>query len=482
MKKNNTEKIVFPEPNDVLKAKPSFGKYLKYLLFFGPGAILVSMTIGQGQLIIGPTIGAWAGFSLLWLITLNIASYNAAYVGSRFTMLSGISIMDVFAIKSKKGWINWVFIFIIMVFIPLFVATIINTMGQTINWVAGRGHPLAWGLLFCLLAAFLVLLGRYKALEFSQAIFVAFLGAGAVISVVMIKPDFFEMLPNFFMIGNVPTYPAWVDNVEGFTKTAIPLSMLGFLGTMTISIIPLVGYLGWVKVKRWGIFKDKKDPDAFSDEMFLRFKKSEGIEYLPDDEKEIKKSRLLLKPLLIDLSIAFVLVTIISTAYMVAGKELLGAEQIIPTDLNLVKEQARIFTSIGGWLEPMYKISVFFALFGTVYAGFEAVTRMLFESSKHISKKINNIDYWKFMIYVLIYILATGVPVAVLIFYEVSIMLILSITLLFIGVVGVIVYGFASVYMTQRILPKRYRLSSVPLLISILTIVLFMIPFLFLII
>ena len=93
--------ITFPDPDTIFYEKPSLKKYFRYLTFFGPGAIIASMIIGQGQLIIGPQIGAWAGFALLWLVTLNIATYIIAYVGGRFTLLSGLSIMDVFAEKSK---------------------------------------------------------------------------------------------------------------------------------------------------------------------------------------------------------------------------------------------------------------------------------------------------------------------------------------------------------------------------------------------
>ena len=124
MNSDKMEQITFPEPDAVLTEKPSIKKYLKYLLFFGPGAILASMTIGQGQLILGPHIGAWAGYGLLWLITVNVASYVIAYISSRFTMLSGISLMDMFAIKTKKGWFNWLLIVIMLIFIPTFTASI----------------------------------------------------------------------------------------------------------------------------------------------------------------------------------------------------------------------------------------------------------------------------------------------------------------------------------------------------------------------
>ena len=125
MTENNNDLISYPKPDKILLEKPSLKKYLKYLSFFGPGAIVASVTIGQGQLIIGPQIGAWAGFVLLWLITLNIGSYIIAYFSIRFTMLSGINVIDLFANKTRKGWFNWLIIIIMLIFIPIFTASII---------------------------------------------------------------------------------------------------------------------------------------------------------------------------------------------------------------------------------------------------------------------------------------------------------------------------------------------------------------------
>lgn len=197
MNSDKVEQITFPEPDAVLTEKPSIKKYLKYLLFFGPGAILASMTIGQGQLILGPHIGAWAGYGLLWLITVNVASYVIAYISSRFTMLSGISLMDMFAIKTKKGWFNWLLIVIMLIFIPTFTASIITTIGQSLAWILGFGNEtyIIWGIAACLIAGFLVLFARYKFLEHAQAFFIVVLGAGAIISALFI---FQKFNPNIF--------------------------------------------------------------------------------------------------------------------------------------------------------------------------------------------------------------------------------------------------------------------------------------------
>jgi len=479
------KEIKFPEPNKVFLEKPSVKKYLKYLLFFGPGAIVASLTIGQGQLILGPQIGAWAGFALLWLITLNIGSYIIAYTGCRFTMISGIGIMDLFSIKTKKGWLNWLFIIIMFIFVPVFTATIMTSLGQAIYWILGAGHYLIWGIYFCVIAGIVALIGRYKVFEISHSIFVITLAIGAVAAVISLKPDYFDILPNFFTIGqNVPSqYPQWVtDNYESVTKTSIPLYMLAYLGTLTITIITLIGYLGWIKVKKWGIFKDRTDPVAFSQECFSDYVKKGKIDYLPKNPKEIIKSKILLKPLIIDLTLAFIIVSIVSAAYMIAGGILLGQNKTLPSDSNLVQEQIIIFKYLADWLQPIFKISVVFALFGTVYAGFEAATRMLYETSKNMIKKVRETDYKRFMLYIFIYILAVSIPLAVLMAVneDFSVLMFLSLTLLFIGVIGVILYGIGVIYLSQTVLPDEYKLGKVALFFAILAIIFMSIPLLFL--
>ncbi len=469
------DKISFPEPDEVLTEKPSIKKYLRYLLFFGPGAIIASATIGQGQLILGPQIGSWAGFSLLWIITLSFGSYILAYVAARFTLLSGINMVDMFAAKTKRGILNWTFIIIIVVFVPLFAAAIITTLGKSLEWIFGFGNYLVWGISFSLLALALVLLGRYRIVEHTQAFFVAVLAVGAIASIIAVKPDILQILPHFFMVGDIPHYPGWVpDNVKSTPESLI---MLGYLGTLNITIIMLVGYSGWLKLKRWGIFRGKEDPEGFSQKMFESFEKNGRLDYLPDDAGEIKKAHLLLRPSLVDITIAFLVVAVVSSAYMLAGTYLLGPAHKLPSDVNLLKEQAVIFSSIKGWLEPLYKISVFFALFGTIYAGFEAASRMLYETIGAVAPKVRNVSYKKFMIYISVYLLATGIPLAL---SGISIILMLSLTLLFIGVIGVIIYGIGAVYFSQKILPAGYKLGKVGTAVAVIAIIMMSLPLLFL--
>jgi hypothetical protein len=269
-----------------------------------------------------------------------------------------------------------------------------------------------------------------------------------------------------------------VDTVPDFTKTPIPLVMTGYVGTLTVSIVPLVGYLGWVKVKKWGLFGRSDNPNALSERLFARYREQGIIDYLPTDEKEVRKSQLLLRPIMVDLALAFVVVSLVSAAYMIAGADRLGPLRDIPTDVDLLKKQAIIFSGIADWLKPLYQISVAFALFGTVYSAFEAATRMLYETTKTIRFEVGRIPYNRFMLYFLVYVLALGVPLSLFMYHGLSVLLVLSLTLLFIGVIGVVIYGIGVIIISQRVLPPAYRLHPVMLAAAIIGVMLLLVPLL----
>jgi hypothetical protein len=167
---------------------------------------------------------------------------------------------------------------------------------------------------------------------------------------------------------------------------------------------------------------------------------------------------------------------------MIAGYVLLGNNEVLPSDTKLVQNQLIIFTYLSDWLKPLFQISVVFALFGTVYAGFEAATRMLYETSKNFSKKIKDVEYKRFMLYILLYILVTSIPLAIKMAIDpnFSVLTFLSITLLFIGVIGVIIYGIGVIILSQTVLPEKYKLGSVGLILSIIAVIFMSIPFIFL--
>jgi hypothetical protein len=86
------------------------------------------------------------------------------------------------------------------------------------------------------------------------------------------------------------------------------------------------------------------------------------------------------------------------------------------------------------------------------------------------------------MFIVFLYILVTSIPLAILMYIDpnFSVLFLLSITLLFIGVIGVIIYGIGVISLSQTVLPKEYHLGIIGLFLSFLAVILITIPFVFL--
>ncbi|RLF41509.1 MAG: hypothetical protein DRN18_03710, partial [Thermoplasmata archaeon] len=84
----------------------------------------------------------------------------------------------------------------------------------------------------------------------------------------------------------------------------------------------------------------------------------------------------------------------------------------------------------------------------------------------------------RFMQYFLLYILVLGLPLSILMRFGLSVIVMLSITLLFIGVVGVVIYGIGTIYVIQTTLPEEYRSSKLTLFAGTIAIILLLVPFL----
>ena len=71
---------MMPQPPETSDPPRTLGAALKHL---GPGIVLASSIVGSGELIATTTVGAEAGFVLLWLIILGCAIKVAAQIAPR---------------------------------------------------------------------------------------------------------------------------------------------------------------------------------------------------------------------------------------------------------------------------------------------------------------------------------------------------------------------------------------------------------------
>jgi len=399
---------------------------LRLLKYFGPGAILASMTIGAGNIVLAPRVGAWAIplYSSLWIVTFAMFSKGLiAYMATRYTVLSGEHIMDLFYRFKPKGWINLISLILIITLMPFMIATFLTILGNTVTLFTNVGNYLIWGVSIGLFFAFLGVIGSYQLLQKIQVVFALFLAFGAIVAIIVVKPDFFDIFVNAFHI-QVPKIATWVSS-EDIIAVPVMLQLAAVYGTMNGVYNDFTAYISWWHLKT----KDKK----------------------------VTKKSEIFKGMKVDLTLSLIIVAIFTIAFMAAGALILGGQQIVPNGVDLISAQQSIYSQINPIVGSIiYPIAILIVIGGTIYAGMDALPRILKVWADPLSKRLKNWSFKKFQIFVILYLLCTSVP---LMFFE-SPILLMTAYLLILGVIGMWLLGWASLYANQKYLPEENRFKT----------------------
>ncbi|MEE3180370.1 MAG: hypothetical protein VX288_00545, partial [Planctomycetota bacterium] len=190
---SGNEALEYPELPIEL-SQPRFSTLFKY---FGPGAIIASITIGSGETVFASRSGAVFGYSLLWLfLAAAIAKGLQIYCGSRYITLTGEHPLRSWnRLPLLRGWFPWMIAGISILCFPLWLGGLPPMLGQLVNWIVGipDGTGIAdpkeavvadvafqfwvkiWGTAFVLVAVSITLLQSYKLLEKVQTLLVGLL-------------------------------------------------------------------------------------------------------------------------------------------------------------------------------------------------------------------------------------------------------------------------------------------------------------------
>src|SRR5215472_16429839 len=127
-----TETDPYALPKDAIKDPPhSFFQAIRQI---GPGLILAASIVGTGELINTTSLGAKAGFSLLWLILLSclIKVFVQVELG-RYAIVHGRTTLEAFdslpGPRLGASWLCWLWL-IMMLTTQAQIAAMEGTVGQ----------------------------------------------------------------------------------------------------------------------------------------------------------------------------------------------------------------------------------------------------------------------------------------------------------------------------------------------------------------
>jgi Mn2+/Fe2+ NRAMP family transporter len=459
------QRISYPEVTDALRSR----RVWTMLKFFGPGAIIASLTIGGGETLFASRGGAIFGYSLIWAFLISaIMKGVQVYTGMRYMTLTGEHPMERWAnFPGPRAWFPLMIAVPSIICFPFIASGLSILLGTLTKWIVGFGTPYYWGLMYIAVAVTITLLQTYGVLEKVQTILVMLLVACIIIATISVNPDWLAAITGL-LLPQIKPYEPWL--VQEFPKVAARppwVEAVTYMGAIGGGTYDYIGYLGLLREKKWGILGLPNAKEI--EKLVMEVKRGESVP-LPEDSAEVEKGRLWLKAPLIDVVISFGAVLVFTFCFMTLGATILHQQHQVPSGLDLLTMQSQFLTMIHPSLMVVYKVGVFFAIFGTIYAAFEVWTRTTYESFRTVFPRLRDTTVGQFRPWVCAYVGGLG---AVLTIYSkmtgIKPVPLVTPAAIIGGVLTCGLWCLAMVWTDRKFLPKPYRMGKILVVLSIIS-------------
>ncbi len=392
------------------------GSPLKLLKFFGPGAIVASVTIGSGETFFASRGGAIFGYGLIWCaILIPFLKGFQTYSGARYMVLTGEHPLRRWGqMPGPRGWFPFVMGALTIFSMPFWYAILSEMAGNIAAWSMGypqspesdfKNYSVLLGCVILVFAAIIIFLSSYRGLELAQMSFIVMLLACILVSAASCRPDWLELLKNLFWV-HVPDYPDWLPSSEA--RSSPWVEVVTYFGAIGGGTLDYLGYLGFFREKGWGLVR------KFSKAGTSEVSWSDNPIPLSTTKEQIARGKIWLRAPITDIVVASICVGLFTLAFMTLGAVILSPAHQVPGNINLLNYQATFLTRLSPALKYVYSLGVFMAIFGTIYGAFEIHTRTVYECALALFPRASSIPLRKFRLPVVIYCLIGGLSLILL--------------------------------------------------------------------
>lgn len=439
---------MFPDVPRALLSKNPF----RHLKFYGPGAIVASVTIGGGETVFASRGGAIFGYALLWCFVLGgVLKGIQVYTTMRVMTLTGLHPVDYWVrMRGPRAWFPILMVIVSLITIPSmfsalpkFLATLIASLfkvdtpryDDTVSLLAS---------LILVGCAILALRSSYRALEWTMTAISFLFAAFIVAAFLAIRPDVWAILEGIFVIS-LPDYPDWIRESYPAIAARPPwVEIMTAAGIIGGNAVDYTAYLSFIRDKRWGLASPTSSGTPIENPPS------------PADE-EIAKGLHWLRAPRLDTLVSFAFVTLFTIVFLVLGAVLLAPEHAVPAGPALLTVQARFLTELHPSLFPLYVIGIIMVFFGTIYGAIELHTRALFECGRVTTPKLAATPLRTFRLFVVIYAVTSGV---LLIWTGWDPVAILTPSVLLGGLLAAGLWCFTMLWVDHRFLPAAFKMGG----------------------
>lgn len=328
-----------------------------WLAFFGPGAVVASLTIGSGELIFSSRGGAIFGYPLLgFFLLVCILKWALMYATARHMLVTGAHPFERWAqLPGPRSWLPLTFLLLGIATFPVWAAFHSGVLGTLAAKLLG-GQSLYWALLIISLTTALAFLGGYERLEKIQLYIVGSMLLVVALSLFLIRPHWLAMLGGFLPVQGF-TYPDWVAARPDFQGRPPWVELATYVGVIGGSGYDYLAYLSFLRDKEWG-----QSAQGLADEATLA-----DMARQPQHP-----NRLWWRAALVDSVLSFLAVMAFTLVFVACGREVLSPLRQLPSGDNLLTLQSQFVEAGSSKLfVPLYFIGAFLAMFGTLYGTIE---------------------------------------------------------------------------------------------------------------
>jgi Mn2+/Fe2+ NRAMP family transporter len=379
------------------------------LAHLGPGMVLASSIVGSGELIATTTVGAEAGFALLWLIVLGCAIKVAAQVEiGRSTLTWGRTPLAAFdrvpgPRLAGRGWIYWGWVVMTML-VVVQQGGILSGVAQSLaggiplspagrEWnrvhdeaagirvaeatARGRGErdeaaalhsrleqlsarmaglvpasdETVWAIVVGVATAVLLAIGRYAVIESVSIVLVGTFTLATLVAVFLLQCDpAWAVAPREFAAGLVPSLPR---GAGGRSALATALATFGIIG---VGASELMVYPYWCLEKGYGRAVGPRD----------------------ESPAWARRARGWMRVMQLDAWSSMVVYTLVTVAFYVLGAATLGRLGLRPAGGEMVRTLGAMYAPVfGDWSRGLFLIGAFAVLYSTFFVAAAGNARMV---------------------------------------------------------------------------------------------------------
>ncbi|MEW2401212.1 Nramp family divalent metal transporter [Streptomyces sp. NPDC046862] len=337
---------------DVREAPTTFTGRLRHL---GPGFVLSAAVVGSGELIVTTSLGAKAGFALLWLVIVSTAVKVWVQMElARWTILNGRTALEGYKSVAPRigpvGWINWLWIG--MDFAKMF------QRGGIIGGTAAACSIL-WPI-------------TGEALSFrSLAVWTVIVTGSAVL---MLRTGRYGVVEKLCVACVIVFTIATVGLALGLPATEFGYGG-GELGEGLSFLVP-AGTVG-IALAMFGI--TGVGADEMTTYTYWCIEKGYARWTGPDDgtEERARRAEGWLKVMRLDVAAGWLVCTLCTLSFYVIGAAVLHPQNLVPEGNSMITTLSRIYTdTMGPWAEYLFLAGAIAVLYSTLIGSTASVPRL----------------------------------------------------------------------------------------------------------